>query len=60
VVAAGTTTSMTSSVKNYNSHSAVQAGQGCCTAERDEADEPAESWCEGEDRIGAQESSDIM
>ncbi|TNN62060.1 hypothetical protein EYF80_027731 [Liparis tanakae] len=39
--------------KNYNSHSAVQAGEGCCTAERDEADE-------GEDRIGAQESSDIM
>ncbi|TNN81460.1 hypothetical protein EYF80_008232 [Liparis tanakae] len=34
--------------RNYNSHSAVQVGRGCCTAERDEADEPAGSWCEGD------------
>jgi len=40
-VAAGTTTSRTSVVKDYNSHSAVQAGEGSRTAEKDEADEPA-------------------
>ncbi|TNN54936.1 hypothetical protein EYF80_034881 [Liparis tanakae] len=33
----------TTGVKDYNSHSAVQAGEGGRTAEEDEADEPARS-----------------
>ncbi|TNN61334.1 hypothetical protein EYF80_028461 [Liparis tanakae] len=42
--------------KNYNSYSAVQVGQGCCTAELDEADEPARELKIGQ-AVGASTST---